>query len=285
MIRFRVIYFTILLCISVLFPSVVLSQEKSSDLNGIWKTSDGGTLITITHKGSSLYAMYLIDKSSALTNSSLENSDDALNLKFNGSVFTGRIHLLYTVKYSQKCHKEWSAVNEFTYDSKNHLFLMDFTRTYIELTLSKDGNKLQGSYRRPFNENNCIIKSPVLENIVFERANISTNGHPQQPEEKKPALEYLEVRFTDDEFNEIDEALILVPELAGSGTGEVWVEVEVPADHPDFDDGMVEVLKVQVTSDIDPEGEVVVCVETAPDSRIFRSQKAIEISIQMGIES
>lgn len=176
MIRFRVIYFTILLCISVLFPSVVLSQDKSSDLNGIWKTSDGGTLITITHKGSSLYAMYLIDKSSALTNSSLENSDDALNGKFNGSVFTGGIHLLYTVKYSQKCHKEWSAVNEFNYDSDNHLFLMDFTRPYIELTLSKDGNKLQGSYKRPFDENNCIIKSPVLENIAFERANISTKA-------------------------------------------------------------------------------------------------------------
>jgi len=53
--------------------------------------------------------------------------------------------------------------------------------------------------------------------------------------------------------------------------------VEVPREDPDFDDGRVEEIPVQVTSDSDAVGEEVVCVETTAGSRLFRSQRPVNL--------
>jgi hypothetical protein len=87
----------------------------------------------------------------------------------------------------------------------------------------------------------------------------------------------VKLRFTDEEFNPIDTAIIFVAEQNGPGGGEIWVEVEVSKEHPDYDDAVIEEIEVKVTSTSDLEGKTVICVETAADSRLFRSQEAISL--------
>jgi hypothetical protein len=84
----------------------------------------------------------------------------------------------------------------------------------------------------------------------------------------------LAVRFTDSEFQPLHGIDIYVTN-EGFGAREVWVEVEAHSDDPQFDDDRVDQVSVRVWSDSEPQGETVICSETARDSRLFRSQSPI----------
>jgi len=89
-----------------------------------------------------------------------------------------------------------------------------------------------------------------------------------------PSGSTLDVRFTDSEFQPLHGIDIYVTN-EGYGTREVWVEVQAQPDDPQFDDGQVDQVSVRVWSDSEPQGETVTCSESAPDSRLFRSQTPV----------
>jgi hypothetical protein len=85
----------------------------------------------------------------------------------------------------------------------------------------------------------------------------------------------LQIYFTDAQFVPVDVATVYAMPSLGIGTGELWVEARASRADPTFDDTKIETVVVTVTSDVDPKGDNVTCVETAPGSRIFRSQRAV----------
>jgi len=144
----------------------VQEDMESRDLNGIWKVGDGGTVIELIQKGSSVYTNYDDYKEST------DSTNITLYGEFNGRTFSGTISMMYMYGYRQRCNEEWRTINDLRYDSDHGAFLQDFARTGITLTLSKDGNKLlHGKYQRPSDEDNCIIRPAVWENIELERTN------------------------------------------------------------------------------------------------------------------
>jgi hypothetical protein len=93
---------------------------------------------------------------------------------------------------------------------------------------------------------------------------------------KLERLEMMTVHFTDANFQELSEIPLYVAGTTGPGTGEVWVEVRAAGD-PAFDDTVVDQVTVRVWSTSDPDGEHVTCIETAPQSRIFRSSAPVAL--------
>jgi hypothetical protein len=87
----------------------------------------------------------------------------------------------------------------------------------------------------------------------------------------------IRILLTDRDFKPLDEVPVYVMPRDGSGGGEVWVEVQVPREDKDFDDGKVDSITIHLKSDSDPAGVDVVCVETSPSSRIFRSKEAVNL--------
>jgi hypothetical protein len=89
------------------------------------------------------------------------------------------------------------------------------------------------------------------------------------------AIDKAEIRFTDSEFNVIKEASLYVIKRNGAGRGSVWLEVEVPHDDGNYTDTKLEEVRVKVSSRSDSRGATVVCYETTPGSRLFRSKTAV----------
>src|ERR1041385_7397050 len=87
----------------------------------------------------------------------------------------------------------------------------------------------------------------------------------------------IQILLTDRDFKPIDEVPVYVIPRDGSGGGEIWVEVRVPRDNKDYDDGRVDSITVHLKSNSDPAGVDVNCVETSSSSRVLRSQEAVEL--------
>ncbi len=132
--------FTVSLVLAVL-PINTVHGESLSHMTGLWTRGDG-TVVEFTQEGNKVRAVYVELTPRLINDFGFAPGDEHIIATIDGRDVKGKMHHHYPVAKKSKCPKIWAG-------------LVD-----MELTLSEDGNTLEGRWRQEHsNFNNCKFVS------------------------------------------------------------------------------------------------------------------------------
>lgn len=165
--RRRILYLVMTACA---FSPIVLAQPRPTDLSGLWTREDGG-IVKITQEGEALRAVHVKLARPLKEVFGFEPGDDHLIGTLEGRTIRGRMNVHLPVEWKSRCPEKWAHWSD------------------IELTVSEDGNTLEGRWKKThFTHPGCILQREEWLPRTYTRV---------QPE-KSPRLGRLTVQATGD---------------------------------------------------------------------------------------
>lgn len=129
------------------FPKYI--SDSNIDISGNWNT--GSRTIHISQNGSFITGKYIKLTKGDIDNFGYNVNELSIKGKFDGKTFIGKIHIKFPIEFKQKCPQQWD------------------TEVSIELSLSKDGNMLQGKLPNNILYYNCKLGDGLWVDKKYER--------------------------------------------------------------------------------------------------------------------
>jgi hypothetical protein len=147
---------------------VALAQEQPIDLSGLWRRGDGG-IVKITQEGQTVRAVHVELIKELREIYGFEPGDDHFIAMLEGRTVRGRMNEHMELQGKSRCPEQWAHWTD------------------TELTVSEDGNTLQGRWKR-LTFTGCALQKETWTPIKYTRV---------QPE-RGPRLGRLAVQATGD---------------------------------------------------------------------------------------
>ncbi|MGH7455431.1 MAG: hypothetical protein ACRENG_29020, partial [bacterium] len=128
-------------------------QKKSNiDLSGLWYTGyNGEIVVNVSHDGANLDAVYVEPGKELRNVYGFKPGEPAFRGKISGKEFRGTILTHFPIEFKSRCPGQWIQWKD------------------LKLSLTEDGNTLQGLWIRAWIEEDCTIFDRELTSIAYFR--------------------------------------------------------------------------------------------------------------------